>query len=164
LALHVLKKRYEGEPEEVVEGRATHPGHRDQRCPQSSVDQEAVSMETGLIVKFGKLVPGREQQAIELFAEAKEYFEEQSRKGVITYYEPYFYGSGDLEAQAGFWIIKGDRDHLWKMVEDERYRWLTAKAQFVVDHLEVDWLTVGVGIDEQVERGTKLAAEFALIR
>ena len=121
-------------------------------------------METGLIVKFGKLVPGREQRAIELFAEAKEYFEEQSRKGVITYYEPYFYGSGDLEAQAGFSIIKGDRDHLWKMVEDERFRWLTAKAQFVVDHLEVDWLTVGAGIDEQVERGTKLAAEFALIR
>jgi hypothetical protein len=30
--------------------------------------------------------------------------------------------------------------------------------------LQVDWLTVGVGIDEQVERGTKLAAEFALIR
>ncbi len=121
-------------------------------------------METGLIVKFGKLVPGREQRAIELFAEAKEYFEEQSRTGVITYYEPYFYGSGDLEAQAGFWIIKGDRDYLWKMVEDERFRWLTAKAQFVVDHLEVDWLTVGAGIDEQVERGTKLAAEFSLTR
>jgi hypothetical protein len=33
-----------------------------------------------------------------------------------------------------------------------------------VDHLEVDWLTVGVGIDEQVERGTKFAIEFALVR
>jgi hypothetical protein len=121
-------------------------------------------METGLIVKFGKLVPGREQQAIELFAEAKLYFEDQQKKEVITDYEPYFYGSGDLETQAGFWIVKGDRDDLWKMVEDERFRWLTAKAQFVVDHLEVDWLTVGAGIDEQVERGLKLAVEFAPIR
>jgi hypothetical protein len=31
------------------------------------------------------------------------------------------------------------------MVEDETFRWLTAKAQFVVDHIEIDWLTVGAG-------------------
>jgi hypothetical protein len=118
-------------------------------------------MEIGLMVKFGKLVPGREQHAIELFAEAKRYFAEQYKKGIITYYEPFFYGTGDLEAQVGFWILKGERDLIWKMAEDETFRWLTTKAQFLVDHLEVDWLTVGVAIDEQVQRGAKLAAEFA---
>ena len=121
-------------------------------------------MEIGLIVKFGKLVPDREAQAIELWTEAKLFFEERYKEGKISYYEPFFYGTGDLETQVGFWIVKGDRDYLWKMVEDERFRWLMAKAQFVVDHLEVDWLTVGTAIEQQLERGAKLAAEFAPTR
>jgi hypothetical protein len=120
-------------------------------------------MEVGLIIKFGKLVPGREEQGIELFAEVKPLFQQWYDKGVITYYEPFFYGSGDLETRVGFWIVKGERTELWQMIEEEKFLWLMAKAQFVVDHLEVDWLTVGSGIDELVERGAKLAAEFAPI-
>lgn len=121
-------------------------------------------MEIGLIVKFGKLVPGREAQAIEVFNEAKLFLEEQYKKGTISHYEPYFYGSGDLETQLGFWIAKGERASVWKMVEDERFRWLMSKAQFVVDHLEMEYLTVGTGIQEQLERDAKLVAEFAPTR
>jgi hypothetical protein len=78
-------------------------------------------MEIGLIVKYGKLVPGREEQAIALVAETTQWFEEQLKTGYITYFEPFFYASGDLEADAGFWIIdagfwiiKGERDKVWK--------------------------------------------------
>lgn len=119
-------------------------------------------MEIGLIVKYGKLVPGREQQAIELFTETSQWLEGQFKKGFLTYYEPYFYASGDLQSEAGFWIVKGERDQVWKMVEDETFRWLTIRAQFVVDHLTVEWLTVGAAIPQAVERATKVAAEFAL--
>lgn len=121
-------------------------------------------MEIGLIVKYGKLVPGRESQAIQLFAETNRFFEEQLKKGTIAYYEPFFYNSGDFEAETGFWIIKGDQDKVWKLVEDDTYRWLLSKAQFAVDHLEVEWLTVGAGIAEQLERSSKAAAEFAPVR
>jgi hypothetical protein len=92
----------------------------------------------------------------------KLFFEEWHKRGIVSYYEPFFYGSGDLETRTGFWIVKGERDDLWKMVEDEKFRWLTTKTQFVVDHLEVDWLTVGAGIGELVDRGAKIAGEFAL--
>lgn len=121
-------------------------------------------VEIGLIVKYGKLVPGRESQAIELFAETKGFLEEQLNKGTIAYYEPFFYASGDFQAETGFWIIKGDQDKVFKLVEDETYRWLLSKAQFAVDHLEVEWLTVGEGITAQVERSSKAAAEFAPVR
>ncbi|HZD68278.1 MAG TPA: hypothetical protein VFA45_04945 [Actinomycetes bacterium] len=120
-------------------------------------------MEIGLIVKYGKLVPGRELQAFELFAESRRFFDEQLKLGFITYYEPFFYVSGDFEAEAGFWIIKGDREKLWKLVEGETYRWLLTKATFVLDHLEVEWLTAGEGIAEQLERSSKAAAEFASV-
>ena len=120
-------------------------------------------MEIGLIVKYGKLVPGREAQAFELFAEVKRFFEEQLRQGFIAYYEPFFYASGDFEAEAGFWLIKGDREKLWKLTEDETYRWLLTKSMFIVDHLEVEWLVVGENIAEQLERSSKAAAEFAAV-
>jgi hypothetical protein len=48
-------------------------------------------------------------------------------------------------------------------VQDERYLWLFTKAQFLVEHLEVEWLVVGERIYQQVERTTKLAAEFATV-
>ena len=120
-------------------------------------------MEIGLITKYGKLVPGREQQAIELFTETKQFLEEQFKAGFITYYEPFFYGTGDLEADAGFWLVKGERDKLLKVMETETYRWLMVKAQFVVEHLRVEWLTVGEGIPDQIERVSKAAVEFAFV-
>jgi len=120
-------------------------------------------MEIGLIVKYGKLVPGREEQAIALFAETTRWFEEQLKTGYITYFEPFFYASGDLEADAGFWIIKGERDKVWNVVDDETFKWLTLKAQFLVDHLRVDWLTVGEAIPQQVERASKVSTEFAFV-
>jgi len=120
-------------------------------------------MEIGLIVKFGKLVPGREEQAIALFAETTQWFEEQLKTGYITYFEPFFYASGDLEADAGFWIIKGERDKVRNVVDDETFKWLTLKAQFLVDHLRVDWLTVGEAIPQQVERASKVSTEFAFV-
>jgi hypothetical protein len=38
-------------------------------------------MEVGLIITWGKAVPGREQQAIDLFAESKEWFEGKYKEG-----------------------------------------------------------------------------------
>jgi hypothetical protein len=120
-------------------------------------------MDSALILKYGRLVPGREQQAIELFAETTEWFEGQLKAGVITYYEPFFFATGEFETEAGFWIVKGEQEKLWTLVQDERYRWLMVKAQFVVDHLGLEWLLVGDQIPQQIERVTKLTAEFATI-
>jgi hypothetical protein len=120
-------------------------------------------MQVGLILKWGKLVPGREQQAIELFAEAKQFMEEQLKAGIITYYEPFIYSTGDWETEAGFWLVKGDRDKVIKLVETEAYRWLMTKAGFMVDHLQFEWLLTGESVAEEIERVTKLATEYAYV-
>jgi hypothetical protein len=49
------------------------------------------------------------------------------------------------------------------VVDDETFKWLTLKAQFLVDHLRVDWLTVGEAIPQQVERASKVSTEFAFV-
>jgi hypothetical protein len=118
-------------------------------------------MEIGLVLKFGKPVPGREQQALDLFAEAKGWIEEQYKEGVITYFEPYFYATGDLETESGFWVIKGEREKVWKWTGDERFLWFTAKAQFITEHFQMDWLTVGEQIPDRMELSAKIFTELA---
>jgi hypothetical protein len=120
-------------------------------------------MEAGVIVKYGKLVPGRETYAIDLFSETKVFFEEQQKLGFIEYFEPFFYTTGDFEADLGFWVIKGEWAKLAELMESDAYRWLLTRAQFAVDHLEVEWLTVGDGIAEQVERASKAIVELATV-
>jgi hypothetical protein len=62
--------------------------------------------EIGLWIRFGKLVPGRERRAIELFEEGTSYFRDLYAKKVLTYFEPYFLMTSDYEAETGFFILK----------------------------------------------------------
>src|ERR1700693_4614017 len=78
-------------------------------------------MGVGLIVKWGKLVPGREEQAISLFTEVTEFFGEYLRKGVIGYFEPFFYLTSDRDEDTGFFILKGAQEAIFKLMEDEKY-------------------------------------------
>lgn len=116
-----------------------------------------------LIVKYGKLVPGREQQATELFTETKEFLQEQFETGYITYFEPFIYTTGDWEVDTGFWLTKGERDKLLKVIDTEKFKWIMARAQFVVEHLRFEWLDFGEAITEQVERASKVVSEFAFV-
>src|SRR6266508_3701309 len=65
------------------------------------------AMEIGLYIKFGKLVPGREEKAIDLFGEAIEYFGEKMAIGWLTFFEPFFFQTSDREEETGFFVLKG---------------------------------------------------------
>lgn len=117
-------------------------------------------MDIGVLIRYGKLVPGREQQAIELFADAGEYWREKLEAGAITFYEPFFFQTSDREEETGFMLIKGPVAEVFKLMEEERYLTLGEKAMVLVEHFQVDLLTVGEGIAQQLERSAKVRAEL----
>jgi hypothetical protein len=119
-------------------------------------------MEIGLLIRYGKLVPGREAQAIELFEESTKYFAEKLSSKVITYFEPFFLMTSDLEEETGFFVLKGPAPEIFKLMEEERYLWLMQKAMVLVEHLRSDLLTVGEGIPAQVERAGKVRVELGI--
>jgi hypothetical protein len=121
-----------------------------------------VVMEVGLIIRYGKLVPGRERQAIELFDEASRYFKEKVEKKVLTYFEPFFLFTSDLEEESGFFILKGPAPEVFKLMEEENYLWLMQKAFMLVEHLRADILTVGESIPTQLERAHKVRVELGI--
>jgi hypothetical protein len=120
------------------------------------------TVEIGLLIRYGKLVPGREKEAIDLFAETAKYYEGKVKEKVLTYFEPFFLRTSDLEEELGFFIMKGPAPEVFKLMEDEKYLWLVMKAGFVVEHLKTDILTVGEGIQEQVERANKVRVELGI--
>jgi len=119
-------------------------------------------VEIGLLIRYGKLVPGREKEAIDLFAETAKFYEGKMKEKVLTYFEPFFLRTSDIEEELGFFIMKGPAPEVFKLMEDEKYLWLLMKAQYVVEHLKTDILTVGEGIQEQIERASKVRVELGI--
>lgn len=119
-------------------------------------------METGLLIRYGKLVPGREAQAIALFNEAVQFFQGKLAKQELTFFEPFFMFTGDLEEEIGFFIMKGPAPEIFRMMEEEPYRTLMMKGSVLVEHMRADVLTVGEGIAQQLERSLKVNTELGI--
>jgi hypothetical protein len=120
-------------------------------------------METGVIVRWGKLVPGREEKAIDLFAEATGYFGKLLAEKKVTYFEPFFFMTGDIENELGFFIFKGPDAYIFELLADEYFLMLQEKALYSVEHFQVDLLTVGEGISKQLERSAKVRVEYGIV-
>jgi hypothetical protein len=120
-------------------------------------------MESGVIVRWGKLVPGREEKAIALFTETVEYFGKMLAEGKLTYFEPFFFMTGDIENELGFFIFKGPDEWIYKLLADEYFLTLQEKALYSVEHFQVDLLTVGDGIGKQLERSAKVRVEYGIV-
>jgi hypothetical protein len=119
-------------------------------------------MEIGLMIRWGKMVPGREAQALEMFDEATKYFADRKAAGEITSFEPYMLAAGDLEEETGFFILKAQAPDMFRLMEDEAFLRLQQKGYLLVEHLRVDMLTVGEGIALQLERASKVRAELGV--
>ena len=119
-------------------------------------------MEVGLLIRFGKLVPGREHQAIDLFQQTLSYFSEKRAREELSYFEPFFFLTSDLDEELGFFIVKGSMLELTAISNDETFKVLMMKAAALATHVQLDWLTVGEGIGEQVERSLKVYAELGV--
>ena len=85
-------------------------------------------MDVGLMIRYGKLIPGRETQALELFEETTAYFQRKVQVGVITYFEPFFLATGDFETETGFLVMKGPAPEVFKLETEEEYLRLMQKG------------------------------------
>jgi hypothetical protein len=120
-------------------------------------------MEVGYFIKYGRLVPGREEKAIELFGETITFWQKHLTDGRITFFEPVGFATGDHEVDLGFFFIKGYEEKLNPILASEEYRTLLTRAGYVVDHLQTEFLVVGEEVMRQAERSAKVAPEFALV-
>lgn len=76
--------------------------------------------DAALFIGWDRPIPGKEPIALELFAMARSYFDDQKKKGVIESYEPVLLTAhaGDLN---GFMLIRCSFENLSKLRRDENF-------------------------------------------
>ena len=106
----------------------------------------------GFIVRWGRVFPGYEKHAIDLFSETTKYFGDKLADGTLTYFEPFLYLSGDSETEIGFFVMKGPEPKVLALIEDPGRLDLQARATQLLAHVKTDVLAVGEGVFEQIGR------------
>ncbi len=84
--------------------------------------------ESGLLIKWGDVYPGREQQAMNLFTETAAYYAKLIEEARISNFEPFLvkpHGDGSLN---GFWILRGGREQLSTLSGEDEFIGYSARA------------------------------------
>jgi hypothetical protein len=103
-----------------------------------------------LFIGWGAPVRGREQRALELFAEAMAYYGRLQEAGEIETFEPISLEphGGDL---AGFLLIKGEPAKLAQLRASAEFIAITIRAQLLLEHVGVTGAFHGEGLRAQFE-------------
>lgn len=113
----------------------------------------------GLFVGWGEIVTGREQQAIRVFGETIQFYEQRQQQGEIASFESFFLEphGGDL---GGFFLVRGDRDQLARLRSSEEFLRLIQRASFVVHRIGVVAAFTGDELNRQLGEFQQQAADL----
>lgn len=117
-------------------------------------------MDIGLLIRWGQIIPGREDQALALFDESVAYYLGLLEQGKISSFEPCLFSMSDLEEEQGFFLVKAPVADMFALVDSDEYKGFMTKAQMLVHHLRSNMLTVGEGVAAQLELYRKARTEL----
>jgi hypothetical protein len=120
-------------------------------------------MEIGVIFRWGRVVPGKEEESIRLFGEVTQYFTEAKTRGDITFFEPFFYTTGDLQIENGFFVAKGPEEKLRKFLDEDLTMGLVLKSAIVLEHFKVELLATQERIPRLMEIFVEKAKKPVLV-
>ena len=117
-------------------------------------------MANALFIGWGQVVRGREQQSLQVFNEAMQFFTDLQQRGEIDAFEPVTLEphGGDLY---GFMLLRGDPEKLSRMRSSEAFGRLIQRGALVVEDFGVVTASVGDTIMRQFEIFQQQASELA---
>jgi hypothetical protein len=122
-------------------------------------------MEIGVLVHWGRVIPGKEEAAVDAFAQTTKLYGEKLANGTFTYFEPFMYRTGDWQEDLGFFVLKGPEEKVIAFFDSMEAKTLRTKVAQMVDHLKIEYLYTGPDVLEQVAILGKLAEKTpALVR
>ena len=108
-----------------------------------------------LVIGWNRSVPGREQQAMQLFQKVVEFYGKLQADGRIESFEPVLLTAhgGDLN---GFFLLKGDAEKLAEIRREDTFIDLTFEAGYCLEGFGVIVGYVGEGLTDAFSRWSKL--------
>jgi hypothetical protein len=112
-----------------------------------------------LFIGWGRVVRGREKQALAVFQESMEYYGKLQEDGRIESFDVLLLSphGGDL---AGFVVLHGDRQGLAEVRFSAEFERLIARATAIIDSLGVVPAYAGEALGRQVSLLGEVADEF----
>ena len=117
-------------------------------------------MDTGMLIRWGSVVPGREVQALALFEETVSYYGRLIEAGKLTSFEPFLFSTSDFDTEQGFFILKGPVTEIFSVMDSDEYKTLVTKANLLLHHVNISLLAVGDGVVEQLARFDKARVDL----
>ncbi|MEZ4240157.1 MAG: hypothetical protein R3F59_29195 [Myxococcota bacterium] len=92
--------------------------------------------QSGLLIGWDRVVPGKDAVAVELWAEMLSYFRRLHAEGHIASFEPVLMGAygGALN---GFVLVRGDQDHLDRVRNSDEFLLMNVRANKVLERFLV---------------------------
>jgi hypothetical protein len=103
----------------------------------------------GLFIGWGEVVRGREERALEVFNETIQFYGQLQADGRIESFEPCLLAphGGDL---AGFVLLRGTREQIDSVRNDEEFERQITRGNFIVDSLGVIDAAMGEELGRQM--------------
>lgn len=117
-------------------------------------------MDTGLMIRWGPVQAGREDQALALFNDTVNYFASLMESGKISGFEPYMFTVTDFEEEAGFFIVKGSFADIFALMDSDEYKSMVTKANLLLHHVKISMVNFGDGVAAQLDQFNKARAEL----
>jgi hypothetical protein len=110
------------------------------------------------ITMWGQTFPGREKQALQLFADASQFYLQKKAQGEIEGYESIIFDhiGSDL---SGMSIQRGEPDKLYKLSQSEEVVNLGLRAELCLSNFRVVSGFVGEIVQKRMMSWAKLAAQ-----
>ena len=92
--------------------------------------------DSAIVLRWDRVVPGREQQALSLFGQSLEYYGSLQTSGAIESFEPVLLDPTGSDLN-GIIVIRGSDDQLDALRREDRFIDLTMQAAYLCDSFGV---------------------------
>jgi len=115
--------------------------------------------ESALFIGFGEPVRGREQKALQVFAESMAYYERLKSSGAIASFESVLLEphGGDL---GGFFLLRGTEEQIEAVHASDEFTRVTNRARLIVDNVGVVIALIGDSLAQGMADYQRQVAEL----
>ncbi|MGB5268181.1 MAG: hypothetical protein WBN30_16425 [Polyangiales bacterium] len=114
--------------------------------------------DAAIVIRWNRVVPGREQQGLSIFGQSLEYYGTLQSKGAIESFEPVIFNptGGDLN---GIILIRGSLDQLDGLKREDRFIDLMMRAAHTCEGLGVNDAYLEGELQKRMGRWTQIINE-----
>ena len=110
-------------------------------------------LDSGLLISWGEVYPGRAEQVFRLFSEVVAHHDRLLEEGRISGFEPGVLGShgGGLGGLRGFMIVRGTPEQITTLRHDDEFLAHVHRAEMLIKDVGVDQLVLDEALRHMME-------------